>query len=103
MTENQNVYEILDSFESVFRARPAMLGTAIEVNGMFFLIDQIRFIRKYGRKIDFEKQSWQAFLIEKKLIKEGHNYLVESLLQNPMDFELLQKLRLEYYQWLDYD
>ena len=76
-----------------------MLGSPVEVNAMFFYLDQIRFI--LDGKIDcfeFDK-SWLGFLVEKKYIVGANDRLIDGLKSGEFGFDLLKKLRSEYFAW----
>jgi hypothetical protein len=95
------IREVIEEFYDKFELRPHMLGSAEDVNSMFFLLDKIDFILKHGKKMNFHDHSWMAFLMHKGYIKGARNILIEELRKNNSDFSLLHSLRKEYEAWLD--
>ena len=95
------IKEILSSFFEYFNARPGMLGDAVEINAMFYIIDQLYFFDRYDRRIDSQEYSWHAFLTEKKYILEGRHVLKDQLNKNRHDYALLKQLRAEYFSWVE--
>lgn len=102
MTDQETIQEIkalVADFQTFFEARPGVLGDAIEINAMFYVIDQLHFLLYKGRPVE-RAESWIEFLCLKKHITGAEDHFRPALKENPHDFLLLQKTRREYEEWV---
>lgn len=95
----EKIKAVLSEFDANFISRPEMLGTPEEVNAIFFYLDKIRFI--IDGEIDYDEfdRSWTGFLIKKKYIVGASNRLIEEIRGRKDGFEILRKVRDEYFEW----
>ena len=100
MTESNDLREFIEHFQRTFEKRPGMLGNAVEIHGMLWVLDQLKCLSTSDKVPARHRRTWSDFLIEKRLIREGRHELLQELMRNPNDFSRLQELRAEYDAWL---
>lgn len=96
MNESDRYLDFVDWFEGVVGSRPGMLGSIAEISAMFYVVDNVRSLALSGERLPAQL-SWNAFLIEKKLIKESKSVPAEEA----WDLQRFADLRRQYLKWVE--
>lgn len=104
MTEKSHrlleVRTIVNNYLQTLKEKPQMLGSLDNIEGAFYLLDQLYITLNYGEENNVSELSWMSFLSFKGIGGVTKN-ATPTLKNTTNPFQSLIRLRDEYYRWIE--